>query len=35
MALESEPVPIKKITKSKKSKATNKVGGKDQDKQTH
>ncbi|MDG1248930.1 MAG: endopeptidase La [SAR86 cluster bacterium] len=35
MALESEPVPIKKITKSKKSKTTNKVGAKDQDKQTH
>ena len=35
MALESEPVPIKKITKSKKSKTASKVGGKDQDKQTH
>ena len=35
MALESEPVTIKKITKSKKSKTAIKVGGKDQDKQTH
>ena len=35
MALESEPVPIKKNTKSKKSKASNKQSNKNQDKQTH
>ncbi|MDA8856766.1 endopeptidase La, partial [Gammaproteobacteria bacterium] len=35
MALESEPVPIKKNTKSKKSKASNKQSNNNQDKQTH
>ena len=34
-ALETEPVPISKSTKSKKSKAANKEDAKNQDKQTH
>ena len=35
IALESEPVPTKKNARSKKSKASNKEGNKNQDKQTH